>query len=232
MESFPQTPRSRLRRRPQRGHYDAATVYRVLDAAVIAHVGYVIDGQPFVTPTAFWRETDVLYWHGSAASRMLRTQAERIPVSLTVTHLDGFVLARSGFNHSLCYRSVMAFGEASPVEDPAEKRRVLDAFVERLFPGRTRDIRQSTGQELKATSVMSMRIEEAAAKIRDGGVHDDEEDYALPCWAGVIPVTMRVGRVRPDDRVIAGTPIPAGLAPYEPGAPLDDVLAETARRGY
>jgi nitroimidazol reductase NimA-like FMN-containing flavoprotein (pyridoxamine 5'-phosphate oxidase superfamily) len=232
LDSLPQPLRSRLPRRPQRGHYDAATVYRVLDAAVIAHVGYIIDGQPFVTPTAFWREEDVLFWHGSAASRMLRVQAERIPVSLTVTHFDGFVLARSGFNHSLCYRSVMAFGEAAPVEDAAEKRRVLDAFVERLFPGRTRDIRQPTEQELKATSVMSVRIEEAVAKIRDGGVHDDEADYALPCWAGVIAVTMRVGRIAPDDRLAPGTPIPAGLAPYEEGAPLDAVLTETARRPY
>jgi nitroimidazol reductase NimA-like FMN-containing flavoprotein (pyridoxamine 5'-phosphate oxidase superfamily) len=142
--AFRRTPRSRVRRLPKRGHYDRATVHAVLDAGVICHVGYVIDGQPYVTPTAYWRHGDRLYWHGSAASRMLRHLAPGAPACVTVTHLDGFVLARSGFHHSINYRSAMAFGTARLVADEAEKEAALEAFMNRLWPGRWREVRDRT----------------------------------------------------------------------------------------
>jgi hypothetical protein len=226
--SFEPTAKTRVRRKPDRGFYDDATIFHVLDAGVICHVGYVIDGEPYVTPTASWREGRHLYWHGSSASRMLRHQAQGVPVCVTVSHLDGFVLARSGFHHSLRYRSVMAFGRASPVTEIEQKRRALDAFIDRLFPGRSREIRPAHGQELKGTSVMTMVIDAAAAKIREGGVVDEEEDYALPCWAGVIPVRTVVGEIIDDARLLAGVARPANLAAYAEGVPLGEVLAGAA----
>lgn len=214
MDKFAPTPKTRVRRLPKRGHYDRETIYRVLDAGVICHVGYVIDDQPFVTPTAYWREGDRLYWHGSAASRMLRRVGEGVKVCLTVTHLDGFVLARSGFNHSINYRSVMAFGTAEPVRGEAAKLRSLENFVERLFPGRWGELRPPTKQELKATSVFWMPIEEVSAKIRTGPPGDDEPDYTHPCWAGVLPVTTAVGAPERDPRLLAGIDLPAYLRGY------------------
>src|SRR3546814_66175 len=168
MNGFSPTARSRVKRLPKRGHYDHETVYAILDAALLCHVGYVIDGLPYVTPTAFWREGDRLYWHGSTASRMLRTQSAGLPACLTVAHLDGLVLARSGFHHSLNYRSLMAFGTARKIDDPAEKAAALDAFVDRLYPGRRAEIRPNTAQELKATTVLSKMIEERAEERRVG----------------------------------------------------------------
>ena len=226
---FRPTPRSRVRRLPKRGHYDRATVHAVLDAGVICHVGYVIDGQPYVTPTAYWRHGDRLYWHGSAASRMLRHLAPGAPACVTVTHLDGFVLARSGFHHSINYRSAMAFGTARLVADEAEKATALEAFMNRLWPGRWREVRGPTRKELKATAMVAMTIDDASAKIRTGPPIDDEADYALPCWAGVLPVRTVAGEAVADPRLAARTKRPEHLGPFAAGADLGAALSALSR---
>jgi nitroimidazol reductase NimA-like FMN-containing flavoprotein (pyridoxamine 5'-phosphate oxidase superfamily) len=210
---YPPTSRTRVKRLPKRGHYDRETVHAVLDAGVIAHVGYVIDGAPYVTPTSYWRHDDRVYWHGSSASRMLRTIEGGSPVCLTVSHLDGFVMARSGFHHSVNYRAVMAFGLATRLEGDAEKLASLEHFTERLFPGRWAALRPVTKQELKATTILVMDLEECVAKIRTGPPVDDEEDYALPIWAGVIPVEARIGEPIDDPRNLSGVTRPGHLNP-------------------
>lgn len=225
--SFVPTERTRLRRRPQRGSYDRAAVFAILDAAMLCHIGYVIDGAPYVTPTSFWRDGDRLYWHGSAASRMLRTQSKGIPVCLTVTHIDGLVIGRSGFHHSINYRSVMAFGRAEMIENSEEKRAALEAFIDRLYPGRNREIRPILAKELAATSVMGMTIEEASAKVRTGDPIDDDADYALDCWAGVIQLSQHIDAVVPDARLKPGIPLAPSLAPYRKGEALSAVLSST-----
>jgi len=214
MDQFSPTPRSRVRRLPDRGHYDTETVYGIIDAAAYCHVGYVIDGKPYVTPTAHWRHGNRVYWHGSSASRMLEHQAEGAEVCLTVTHIDGFVLARSGFHHSINYRSVMAFGRAEPVRDPEAKRAALDAFIERLFPGRTQEVRAPTTQELKGTLVLSLELDEVSAKIRTGPPKDDEADYALPVWAGVLPLHPACRTPEPDPLLTPGIAAPPYLASF------------------
>lgn len=214
MDAYKPTPRTRLRRLPKRAHYDRATVHAILDAGFVCHIGYTIDGQPYVTPTTYWRHGDRVYWHGSSASRMLRNVAGGIPVCFTVTHIDGFVLARSGFHHSVNFRSVMALGTAHAVTDPAEKQAALDAFVERLFPGRTAELRPPTRQELKATTVVGLELEEVSAKVRTGPPVDDEEDYALPVWAGVLPVRTSFGVPEPDPRLATGSALPPYLDGY------------------
>jgi len=216
-DSYPVTARTRVRRKPDRGHHDKATVNAVLDAGLLAHVGYVIDGQPFVMPTAYWRAGEHVYWHGSAASRMLRTLAGGVPACLTVSHLDGIVLARSGFHHSLNYRSVMILGTARPVTGEAEKSRALEGFMTRIAPGRWGEVRGPTKRELKATTVLVMPIEEVSAKVRAGGPIDDEPDYALACWAGVLPLETRTRRPLPDARLASGTPEPAYLKSFRLG---------------
>jgi nitroimidazol reductase NimA-like FMN-containing flavoprotein (pyridoxamine 5'-phosphate oxidase superfamily) len=225
MDAYPTTERSRVKRMHQRGHYDRKTVFEILDAAMLAHIGYVIDGQPYVTPTSFWRHGERLYWHGSSASRMLRSQSGGVPVCVTVTHMDGFVMARSGFHHSINYRAVMAFGTAAIVDDAAEKRRALDHFVDGLFPGRNATLRPIDAQEFKATTLVGMTIDEASAKIRTGGPVDDEPDYALPIWAGVIPLRTVVDAPIADPRNLPGVAASADIADYAPGARLDEVLA-------
>lgn len=190
--TFTPTARSKIRRRPQRAAYDEAAVYAVLDAGVLGHVGYVIDGQPFVTPTAYWREGRKLYWHGAAASRMLAS-VDGAPVCLAASFLDGFVVGRSGFAHSLNYRSVMAFGRARLIVDPAAKRAAMDAMMERLYPGRTPVLRPATEAELKQIAIAEMTIEEASAKVRDGGPADYAPDEGWPAWAGVIPLRTQLG---------------------------------------
>ena len=207
-DAFVPSERSRLRRLHERGQYDRAAVHAVLDAGTLAHVGYVVDGQPYVTPTLYWRDGDRLYWHGSSASRMLRTVKQGTPVCLTVSHLDGIVVARSGFHCSVNYRSVMAFGTARAIEDEAEKEAVLRDFVDGLMPGRWAEMRPPTAQELKGTTVVWMDMEEAAAKVRSGPPKDDEEDYALACWAGVVPVRTVLGAPEDDPRLAAGIPVP------------------------
>jgi nitroimidazol reductase NimA-like FMN-containing flavoprotein (pyridoxamine 5'-phosphate oxidase superfamily) len=230
--SFPISNRNRLRRRHERGRFDRATVYDILDSAMVAHIAYVIDGQPYCTPTGFWREDDRLYWHGSSASRMIRSQSDGVAVCVTVTHLDAIVLARSGFHHSVNYRSVMAFGTARLVTDPAEKLRLMDGFVDRFFPGRSKEIRPPTDQEVKATSFVVMPIDEASGKIRSTHVADDEEDYALPVWTARLPVRQVLGAAEPCPRQIAGLEVPDGLKLYRAGRSLDETLLEAYQSNY
>ena len=195
--------RTRGKRMHERVAYDPEALYAVLDAIPLAHIGYVLDGAPVVTPTLHWREGDHVYWHGSAASRLLR-KSEGAQVCLTVSSLDGFVMARSGMHHSANYRSAMVFGTAFKIEDPAQKEAKLKTFVDGLFPGRWDILREMTNQELKATTILGMKIDEASAKVRTGAPGDDEEDYALPIWAGVIPVQTQILPAVPDPRNLPG----------------------------
>jgi uncharacterized protein len=187
------TPRTRVVREPQRAVYDRDAINQILDEAFLCHIGFVAGGQPYVIPTSYGRDGDVLYVHGSAASRMLRNLNEGIPVCITVTLLDGLVLARSVFNHSMNYRSVVALGTAILIDDPAEKLHALRAFTEKLVPGRWNDARQPNEKELKATSILKLPLTEVTAKVRAGDVEDDAGDYALPVWAGVIPIRLVAG---------------------------------------
>lgn len=230
--TYEMSRRNKVVRRPQRGFYDKATVHGILDAAMVAHIAYVMDGQPFCTPTGFWREGEHLYWHGSSASRMIRFQSPGVPVCVTVTHLDAIVLARSGFHHSVNYRSVLAFGTARLVEGEAEKRRAMDGFVDRFFPGRSATLRPPTTQEIKATSFVVMEIEQASAKIRDVHVSDDEEDYALPIYAALYPVKQVLGAPEECPRQHPGLAVPDGLRGYTEGRLLDDVMLEAYRKQY
>ena len=191
MDAVPQTERTTLRRRRERGSYERATMDAILDEALYCHLGFTVDGQPFVLPTIHARVGDVLYVHGSAAGRMLRTVGSGVPVCLTVTLVDGLVLARSVFHHSMNYRSVVVLGTARVVGDPAEKLAALEAVVEHVVPGRWREVRAPNAQELKATSVLALPLAEASAKVRTGPPLDDEEDLALGCWAGVLPFATR-----------------------------------------
>ena len=212
MDSYSPTERTRVRRVRERAVYDKAAVHAILDAGILCHVGYEIDGQPYVTPTLYWREGERVYWHGSSASRMLRRIGSAgVRCCLTVTHLDGLVMARSGFHHSANYRSVMILGEARPIDDAAEAMRRLETFMERLAPGRWGDLRPPNPREIKATLVVSMALEEVSAKVRSGPPVDDEADYALPVWAGVVPVRATLGAPEPDPRLSPDTPVPANI---------------------
>lgn len=199
-DPFPVTERTRVVREANRAVYDRELIHRVLDEAFICHVGFVADGQPFVIPTMFARIGDFIYFHGSSASRMLRSLASGIPVCITVTLSDGLVLARSIFNHSMNYRSVVALGQATRVDDPAEKLGALQAFAEKLIPGRWNDARRPNEKELKATSILRLPLSEVSAKIRTGPVEDDEEDYLFPVWAGIIPLQLTAGTPERDQR--------------------------------
>jgi uncharacterized protein len=212
--NFVPTPHTTLKRLPQRGFYEREAVYAILDEAFICHVGFVVDGQPFVIPTSYARVGDQLFIHGSAASRMLRTLSGTVPVCVTVTLVDGLVLARSAFHHSINYRSVVIFGQAALVEDLEQKRSVLEAFTEHVIPGRWREVREPNEQELKGTSVLALPLTEASAKIRMGGPKDDEEDYALPIWAGVLPLVTMTGVPQADEQTPAATPVPAYVLQY------------------
>jgi nitroimidazol reductase NimA-like FMN-containing flavoprotein (pyridoxamine 5'-phosphate oxidase superfamily) len=191
--NFMPTPRTRVVREPDRGVYDRDTVNRILDEGFLCHVGFAVDGQPFVIPTSYGREGDVLYIHGSAASRMLRNLDRGISVCVTVTLLDGLVLARSVFNHSMNYRSVVILGTATLITNPEEKIAALRTLSEHIIPQRWDDSRQPNEKELKATSVLRIPIDEFSAKVRVGPPIDDEPDYSFPTWAGVIPLEMQVG---------------------------------------
>ncbi|GAA5235012.1 pyridoxamine 5'-phosphate oxidase family protein [Verticiella sediminum] len=222
---FSPTERSRVRLMRQRGSYDRRVVYDILDSALMCNVGYVIDGQPYVTPTAFWREHNHLYWHGSSASRALNAQIKDIPVCVTVAHIDGLVMARSGFHSSVNYRAVMAFGKAQLVEGLAAKRAAMNVYMDRFCPDRAATNRTVTDKELNVTKVLVMEIDEASAKVRTGQPVDDDEDYELPIWAGVIDFKTVVDQIRPDPRNLQGVPTPAGIEAYTPGATLDSVLS-------
>lgn len=214
---FPPTKKTRVKRLFQRACYDRETVHAVLDAGLMCHVGYVIDGQPYVTPTAYWRDGERVYWHGSSASRMLRQVKQGVPVCFTVALFDGLVLARSGFHSSINYRSVMAFGSAEQVTGEAEKLAALEAFSERLTPGRWAELRPPTKQEVKATLVMSLQLSEVVAKVRGGPPSDDQEDYSLEVWAGEVPVRQVIDPPLDDPRLNAGIKAPDYLELFKFG---------------
>ena len=207
MNTFPQTSRTTLKRLPKRGVYDRELVYRILDEGFICHVGFVVEAQPFVIPTGYARAGDRLYIHGSQASRMLRTVDQGIDMCLTVTLVDGLVLARSAFHHSMNYRSVVVFGRATAVDDYQEKLAALRALSEHMIPGRWNEVRGPSEQEMKATSVLSLPLTEASAKVRTGPPIDEEEDYELAVWAGVIPLRLIA------DEPIADPRLPQDIAP-------------------
>jgi nitroimidazol reductase NimA-like FMN-containing flavoprotein (pyridoxamine 5'-phosphate oxidase superfamily) len=208
------TARTRVVREAHRGVYDRETAYRILDEGFLCHVGFVVDGQPFVIPTSYGRHGDSLYIHGSAASRMLRNMKDGVPVCVTVTLLDGLVLARSVFNHSMNYRSVVVLGKAMLVEDPQEKLEALRLLSEHIIPGRWADARQPNERELKQTSVLKLPIEEFSAKVRTGPPIDDEEDYSFPTWAGVVPLEIKVGEPIDDLRLDAKIGVPEYAGQY------------------
>jgi uncharacterized protein len=213
-QPYTPTPRTRLVREPDRAVYDREAAYKILDEGFLCHVGFVFDGQPFVIPTSYGRKDDALFIHGSAASRMLRQMKEGVPVCVTVTLLDGLVLARSIFNHSMNYRSVVVLGKATLADDPAEKLEALRLLSEHVIPGRWADSRQPNEKELKATSVLRVPIDEFSAKVRQGPVVDDEPDYSFPTWAGVLPLEMKVGEPINDARLMEGQTVPEYVRRY------------------
>jgi uncharacterized protein len=205
------TTRTQLRRLPKRGSHETEVIHQILDAGFLAHVGFQIDGQPFVIPTLYGREEDTLYLHGSSASRMLGELGTSMPGCVNVTLVDGLVLARSAFHHSMNYRSVVAFGNARKIEDPVQKTRALRIVSEHVIKGRWDDVRGPSEKELKATAVLEFSIEEASAKIRQGPPLDDEEDYSLPIWAGILPLMIEAKAPIPDSRLADKIEVPRYL---------------------
>jgi nitroimidazol reductase NimA-like FMN-containing flavoprotein (pyridoxamine 5'-phosphate oxidase superfamily) len=213
--AFEATDRTTVRRLAKRGSYDRETVYAILDEALICHVGFVIDGKPVVIPTIHARRDDRLYLHGSQASRMLRTLRDGVDACVTVTLLDGLVIARSAFHHSMNYRSVVVYGVATEVSDREEKLTALGAIVEHVVPGRSADARGPSEAELRSTLVLSLPLEEVSAKIRTGGPIDDDEDYALPIWAGHVPFKLTPGVPVADSRLDPEIGVPDYIARYK-----------------
>ena len=213
-DSFAVSDRTRVVREANRAVYDREAIYKILDEGFVCHVGFSAEGQPFVIPTMFARVGDSIYFHGSAASRMLRGAAGGLPVCITVTLTDGLVLARSVFNHSMNYRSAMALGTTTLISDPMEKLAALRAFAEKLLPGRWEDARQPNEQELKATSILKLSLTEVSAKVRTGAVEDDAPDYALSVWAGTIPLRLVADSPIRDDRCDASIPTPTYAANF------------------
>ncbi|MEP6901282.1 MAG: pyridoxamine 5'-phosphate oxidase family protein [Actinomycetota bacterium] len=213
-EQITQTTRTKLKRLPKRGNFERETINKILDEAIVCHVGFVVDNQPFVIPTSFARIDDRLMIHGSAASRMMRNLSEEIDVCVTVTLIDGLVLARSAFHHSINYRSVVIFGKAKVVSDENEKFDALRAFTEHIVPNRWSEIRPPSANELKGTTVLSLPLTEASAKIRTGNPVDDEEDYDLNVWAGVLPLNLTTGQAINDDRLKSGIAVPQNILNY------------------
>ena len=205
---FSPTDRTRVVREAIRAVYDRDVIYNILDEGLVCHVGFSIEGQPYVIPTMYARIADSLYFHGSAASRMLRNASSSLPVCITVTLADGLILARSVFNHSMNYRSVVALGNAALIADPTEKLEALHAFTEKLIPGRWQDARQPNEKELKATSILKLPLTEVSAKVRTGPVEDDAPDYDLPVWAGVIPLRLVADAPIRDQRCDLAIPTP------------------------
>jgi len=214
-ETFTPNERIRVVREPHRGVYDRETIDKILDEGFVCHVGFTVEGQPYVIPTMYARVGDAIYFHGSAASRMLRSASAGIAVCITVTIADGLVLARSVFNHSMNYRSVVALGQATLVDTPEEKLAALHAFTEKILPGRWNDARQPNEKELKATSVLRLPLTEVSAKMRVGPVEDDAEDYALPVWAGIVPLHLQADAPLRDDRCDPAIPVPVYAARYK-----------------
>ena len=215
MNTYNKTERTTLKRLPARGHYDRELVHKILDEGFICHVGFIVDGAPVVIPTGYGRVGDKLYIHGSQASRMLRTLKTGVPACVTVTLVDGLVLARSAFHHSINYRSVVIFGNATLVEDSEEKSEALLAFSEHVIRGRWNDVREPTEQELKATTVLRIELEEVSAKVRTGPPIDDEEDYSLPIWAGVLPLQVIAGEPVADPRLPDEINVPEYVVDYK-----------------
>ena len=212
MNGFEITDLNKIHRLPKRGHYDRETLYGILDATILCHVGFVQDGQPFVIPTNFARQGDTLFLHGATTSRLIRYVGEGGPLCISVAILDGLVLAKSAFHHSVNYRSAVVFGRGRLVEDDAEKLRALELFTERVVPGRWQEVRQPNPQELRATAVAAIDIESASAKMRSGPPSDDEDDLGLPVWAGVLPIRQTPGDPLPADYSDSSLPFPdAGL---------------------
>ena len=207
--TLPVTSHTQLRRMPVRGVFDRDAIYRILDEAFLCHIAFVVDGQPYAIPTGYARVGDLLYVHGSAASRMVRALAGGIDVCVTVTLVDGLVLARSAFHHSMNYRSVVVLGKATLVSDPADKIAALTAFTNHIVPLRWDEVRPVTDQELAASSVLALPIEEASAKVRSGPPSDDADDLAWPTWAGVVPLSLQAGQP------LADVHVPAGAAPFD-----------------
>ena len=216
-ETFPITARNQVKRIPKRGIYERQTIYQILDEGLICQLGFVVEGQPFVIPTAYGRVGDRIYVHGSPASRMLRTLKKGVQVCLTVTLLDGLVVARSAFHHSMNYRSVVVFGMASLVDDASEKVEALKAFTEHIIPGRWSDTRQPTRQEIAGTLVLSLPLTEASAKVRTGSPHDNEADYSLPFWAGELPLRLLATEPVADPRLADGIELPTYIQKYSRG---------------
>ncbi len=214
LTSFEKTSRNTVKRMPARGQYDSEIIYPIIDSALICHVGFVQDGQPFVIPTIHARQGDSIFLHGAKASRMLKHIASGEPVCITVTHVDGLVLARSVFHHSMNYRSATVFGRGQLIEDEAEKMAALAVITEHLMPGRWDDARQPTPLEMNATTVVEVFIESASAKMRNGPPSDDEEDYALPVWAGVLPLKLSPQAPVPDEEMNSEVPMPGYVRDY------------------
>lgn len=214
MSTFSPTSRTTLKRLPKRGDFERDAIFAILDEAFICHVGFIVDGKPVVIPTSYVRAADDVYIHGSAASRMLRSLAEGIDVCVTVTLIDGLVLARSAFHHSINYRSVVIFGKATAVDESEEKLRALHAFTEHVVSGRWADVRPPDENELRATLVLRLRLDEVSAKVRTGPPIDDDEDYNLAVWAGVVPLKLIAGAPVIDDRVPAGIEAPDYVREY------------------
>jgi uncharacterized protein len=215
LETFSPTERTRVVREPHRASFDRDAIYKILDEGFVCHVGFTVDGQPYVIPTMFARVGDAIYFHGSAASRMLRGVSSGLAVCVTVTLIDGLVLARSVFNHSMNYRSVVALGKATLADEVEEKIAALRAFTEKILPGRWDDARQPNEKELKATSILRLPLSEVSAKMRTGDVQDDEEDYALPVWAGVLPIRLAASEPNRDERCDASLPVPASVTNFD-----------------
>ncbi len=205
------TERTKIARKPDRGRYDRETVYAIIDEAFVCHVGIVVNERPVVIPTAHWRQGDKLYMHGSRVSRLIEVMAAGADVCVTITLLDGLVLARSGFHHSMNYRSVVIFGAAAPIESREAKLAAMRAFMERIAPGRWDELRPPSEKEIAATGIVALKLDEASAKVRAGPPADDEADYAHPVWAGVVPVTESLGEPVPDPRLAPGIALPAYL---------------------
>jgi len=214
-ETFSPTERTRVVREPHRGSFDRDAICKILDEGFVCHVGFTVEGQPYVIPTMFARVGEAIYFHGSAASRMLRGVSGGLAVCVTVTLIDGLVLARSVFNHSMNYRSVVALGKATLVDEAEEKLAALRAFTEKILPGRWNDARQPNEKELKATSILRLPLSEVSAKMRTGDVQDDEEDYALPVWAGVLPIRLAAGEPIRDARCDPSLAVPAAVTNFD-----------------
>ena len=225
-ERFEASQLSRLSRKRERGSHERSSIYAILDCSLVCHIGYVVEGQAFATPTLFWRNEDVLYWHGSSESRMIRAHSAAQRVCLTVSHLDALNLGRSGIASSVQYRSVMAFGTTQPITEAAEKRLQMCRLIDRQFPGRSTVLRPIHDHELDQITVIRMPIDEATAKTKTGGVIErSEDDYEVATWAGVIPIVQMIGTAVPDDQGKAHIQKPANVDPYADGQRLDEVLA-------